>query len=291
MDLLLEHLGKGLFYIIIISMPIVLTAAGIGLIVGILQAVTQVQEQTIAAAPKILGVFLVVLIGGTVIMQVLSNYLIDAINLATSVVPHNGYFAAAPLGHEDPDKKVREFFNGHKFVRKKDAPKFKDMLDRPADSPYLKQKEPKKTDVYTPAPPIADANISEEIENYKDNMDKDFETRNTPGIDQKAPVIPPVSKPKTNPTISILPELDEPPVISAEDIESLPTIASNLDSSESSVTGAAAYITPDGVHKFDSRKNNSTIIISSGKEDSGSEKIFKNLKKKTKRGAIILESQ
>ena len=39
-----------------------LVAAGIGLVVGILQAVTQVQEQTIAAAPKILGVFLVIML-------------------------------------------------------------------------------------------------------------------------------------------------------------------------------------------------------------------------------------
>ena len=48
-----------------ISMPAVLTAASIGLVVGILQAVTQVQEQTIAAAPKVLGVFLVIMIMGS----------------------------------------------------------------------------------------------------------------------------------------------------------------------------------------------------------------------------------
>ena len=45
-----------------ISMPCVLTAAAIGLVVGIIQAVTQVQEQTIAAAPKIFAVFLVTVI-------------------------------------------------------------------------------------------------------------------------------------------------------------------------------------------------------------------------------------
>ena len=64
MEILLEYLAKGFLIMLSISMPCVLVAAGIGLIVGILQAVTQVQEQTIAAAPKILGVFLVIIIGG-----------------------------------------------------------------------------------------------------------------------------------------------------------------------------------------------------------------------------------
>ena len=61
MEILTEFLAKGFMTMLTISMPCVLVAAGIGLIVGIIQAVTQVQEQTIAAAPKILGVFLVIL--------------------------------------------------------------------------------------------------------------------------------------------------------------------------------------------------------------------------------------
>ena len=64
MEVLVEYLAKGFLIMLAISMPCVLVAAGIGLVVGILQAVTQVQEQTIAAAPKILGVFLVIVIGG-----------------------------------------------------------------------------------------------------------------------------------------------------------------------------------------------------------------------------------
>ena len=38
---------------LMVSLPCVLVAAGIGLVVGILQAVTQVQEKTNAAAPQI----------------------------------------------------------------------------------------------------------------------------------------------------------------------------------------------------------------------------------------------
>ena len=63
MEMLMEYMARGFITMLSISMPCVLVAAGIGLVVGILQAVTQVQEQTIAAAPKIFMVFLVIIIG------------------------------------------------------------------------------------------------------------------------------------------------------------------------------------------------------------------------------------
>lgn len=69
-----------------ISMPCVLVAAGIGLVVGILQAVTQVQEQTIAAAPKILGVFLVIVIGGIGFINLLKGFVTDGMAIAFNLV-------------------------------------------------------------------------------------------------------------------------------------------------------------------------------------------------------------
>ena len=73
MEMLTEYLAKGFITMLSISMPCVLTAAAIGLIVGIIQAVTQVQEQTIAAAPKIFAVFLVIIIGGLGFIKLLTN--------------------------------------------------------------------------------------------------------------------------------------------------------------------------------------------------------------------------
>ena len=64
MELLGNFLGEGFGVMLSISMPIVLTAAAIGLIIGVLQAVTQIQEQTIVAAPKIFMVFMVIIFGG-----------------------------------------------------------------------------------------------------------------------------------------------------------------------------------------------------------------------------------
>ena len=90
-----------------ISMPCVLVAAGIGLVVGILQAVTQVQEQTIAAAPKILAVFLVLIIGGVGFVRILSNLFTDGMALAFNVVPKNDSYVLPP----DYYKYTRPFAN------------------------------------------------------------------------------------------------------------------------------------------------------------------------------------
>lgn len=87
MEILMEYMAKGFVTMLTISMPCVLTAAGIGLVVGILQAVTQVQEQTIAAAPKILAVFMVLMIGGYGFVRVLTNLFSDGMAIAFNVVP------------------------------------------------------------------------------------------------------------------------------------------------------------------------------------------------------------
>ncbi|MDD3149693.1 MAG: flagellar biosynthetic protein FliQ [Candidatus Gastranaerophilales bacterium] len=96
MELLLEHLGKGFINMLIIAMPCVLTAAGIGLVVGILQAVTQVQEQTIAAAPKIFGVFLVIMILGGTFTNILVKYMQESAGLAFNVITKQDNFVLPP---------------------------------------------------------------------------------------------------------------------------------------------------------------------------------------------------
>jgi len=88
-EILAEYFAKGMITMLTIAMPCVLTAAGIGLVVGIIQAVTQVQEQTIAAAPKILGVFLIILIGGYGFISMLTNLFYEGVSIAFNVVPKN----------------------------------------------------------------------------------------------------------------------------------------------------------------------------------------------------------
>ena len=55
---------RGIFTVIMIAGPLLITALALGLIVSIFQATTQIQEQTLAFIPKIVGVLLALLIFG-----------------------------------------------------------------------------------------------------------------------------------------------------------------------------------------------------------------------------------
>lgn len=92
MELLVEYLAKGFMVMLSISMPCVLVAAAVGLVVGILQAVTQVQEQTIAAAPKICLVFLSIVILGGLFLKIITNYVYEGMHLAFQVAPKNDVY-------------------------------------------------------------------------------------------------------------------------------------------------------------------------------------------------------
>lgn len=48
-----------------VSGPFLLVVLGIGLLVGLLQSVTQIQEQTLSFVPKLIGAAAVVAISGT----------------------------------------------------------------------------------------------------------------------------------------------------------------------------------------------------------------------------------
>ena len=112
METLVEFLGKGFMVMLSISLPCVLMAALVGLIVGIFQAVTQVQEQTIAAVPKIVLVFLTIVVLGGYFIKVLSNYFYEGSHLAFEIIPRqdsyvlpNDYYKyTRPFSAEMQDK-------------------------------------------------------------------------------------------------------------------------------------------------------------------------------------------
>lgn len=53
---------EAIFTLIKIVSPVLLVALFIGLIIGIFQALTQIQEMTLAFVPKILGVFITLIL-------------------------------------------------------------------------------------------------------------------------------------------------------------------------------------------------------------------------------------
>lgn len=117
-------------------MPCVLVAAGIGLVVGILQAVTQVQEQTIAAAPKILGVFLVIVIGGFGFIRLLTNLFNNGMALAFNVVPKNDTYVLSA----DYSKYTSTYGNlaPEKF---KNTPDIDYLMKNPGRVPFIRNEE------------------------------------------------------------------------------------------------------------------------------------------------------
>lgn len=62
---------------LMLSMPILLAALLIGLIVGVFQAATQINEATLSFIPKMLGVAVVLMLMGSWMLKVLTNYTRD----------------------------------------------------------------------------------------------------------------------------------------------------------------------------------------------------------------------
>jgi flagellar biosynthetic protein FliQ len=59
---------------LVLSAPMLLTALIIGLVVSIFQAATQINEQTLSFIPKIVGVFLVMLLAGPWMLSYITEY-------------------------------------------------------------------------------------------------------------------------------------------------------------------------------------------------------------------------
>ncbi len=63
-------IGKqGLFLTLILSAPAVLVALITGLMISLVQATTQIQEQTLTFVPKLVGVFLILALTGPWLMS------------------------------------------------------------------------------------------------------------------------------------------------------------------------------------------------------------------------------
>ncbi len=59
--------------------PILITSLVVGLIVSILQTVTSIQEQTLTFVPKLIAVFLVIMIFGNWILTNMKEFFIDIV--------------------------------------------------------------------------------------------------------------------------------------------------------------------------------------------------------------------
>ncbi|TVR11583.1 MAG: flagellar biosynthetic protein FliQ [Planctomycetota bacterium] len=73
-DVLVTLLQDMLRLSLMLIMPPLMTALIIGLCVGLFQAVTSIQEQTLAFVPKILGVVVALMFAGHFMLRMLVEY-------------------------------------------------------------------------------------------------------------------------------------------------------------------------------------------------------------------------
>jgi flagellar biosynthetic protein FliQ len=65
---------EGLYITMKVSAPILITAFIVGLIIGILQTTTSIQEPTIAFVPKLIAIFVVIVIFASWMVRVMTEY-------------------------------------------------------------------------------------------------------------------------------------------------------------------------------------------------------------------------
>lgn len=71
---------EAVYTILKVSAPMILLALGVGLIVSILQATTQIQEQTLAFVPKIIAVMISLLLFGPWILTTMVEFAYHLLN-------------------------------------------------------------------------------------------------------------------------------------------------------------------------------------------------------------------
>ena len=76
-DAVMDITRDALFLIIKVSLPVLLVSLCVGLIVSIFQTVTSIQEQTLTFVPKIVCVFLSLVIFGNWMMNAIVEFMVS----------------------------------------------------------------------------------------------------------------------------------------------------------------------------------------------------------------------
>ena len=74
-ELVMDIAAKALYLVIQASLPVLLVSLVIGLIVSIFQTVTSIQEQTLTFVPKIIAVFLALMLFGNWMLTIIVEFM------------------------------------------------------------------------------------------------------------------------------------------------------------------------------------------------------------------------
>lgn len=68
--------GQHALYIaMLVAAPLLLTALAVGLLIGVIQAATQINEMTLSFIPKLIAMFAVLIIAGPWMLSLLVDYM------------------------------------------------------------------------------------------------------------------------------------------------------------------------------------------------------------------------
>ena len=76
-DAVSEMTNNALYVIIKVSLPVLLVSLIVGLIISIFQTVTSIQEQTLTFVPKIIAIFLTLVLLGQWMMNTMVEYTVQ----------------------------------------------------------------------------------------------------------------------------------------------------------------------------------------------------------------------
>ncbi len=76
----LDIMQNAIYTLITVASPILIIALTVGIVVSVFQAVTSIQEPTLAFVPKILSVFISLLLFGPYILTTLQEFIISLYN-------------------------------------------------------------------------------------------------------------------------------------------------------------------------------------------------------------------
>jgi flagellar biosynthesis protein FliQ len=81
-----ELMNRAVMMALMVAAPLLITALVIGVIVSLVQALTQIQEQTLTFIPKLIGVAMVMLLTLPWMVRQLVEYLVGILDLLPSLV-------------------------------------------------------------------------------------------------------------------------------------------------------------------------------------------------------------
>jgi flagellar biosynthetic protein FliQ len=78
-DIFMEALRKMLYLSTILSLPVLGTALIVGLVIGLLQAITSIQEQTLSFVPKLIAIVVTFVLVGPWMLRLINGYTAEII--------------------------------------------------------------------------------------------------------------------------------------------------------------------------------------------------------------------